>query len=36
MLATFLFSDKPAVAVYAINYGYVGIMLNRRNSNGAP
>ena len=36
MLATFLFGGKPAVAVQAINYGNVGIMLNSTNSKDAP
>ena len=35
MLPTFLFVGKPA-AVRAMNYGNVGIMLNRANSKDAP
>ena len=35
MLATFLSDGKRAVAVLAINYGNVGIMLNSTNSKDA-
>ena len=34
-MAAFLFGGKP-VAMLAINYGNVGIMLNRTNSKDAP